>query len=492
MIVLLLADVATTIVHGSVLPETILPSTSFTGKNPSVRLKDICHFAGVRENQLVGYGLVVGLNGTGDTMASTPYTKESLTSMLERLGVNIRDGGVPSGKNIAAVMVTANLPAFARQGTRIDVTVSALGDAKDLRGGTLLVTPLLGADGEVYAVSQGSLAVSGYNVQGSAASQTKGVPTSGKIANGAIIEKEIGFQLAHLKTLSLTLNNPDFTTARRISDAINLRYKNAMAQAVDSSTVTLNVSPDHAKNLVGLMTEIEQINVEPDVSARVVIDDQNGVIAITSNVKISPIALTHGSFIVKIAETPQVYMPNQNQPQTVTNTTLTVGNTASSTTTGVSPSDQINALVKKQKAQVDLLKTQQAQQIATFNNLYPGATEENNPELKQLKQQHDAQLATLNYNQQQEMNRLVVSNQKDAQTAMNNPTVQTQNGAVVVDNTDINTKEEKGKFALLESGATLEEFVNALNALGATPRDMTAILQNIKAAGALQADIVVN
>jgi flagellar P-ring protein precursor FlgI len=493
LIVLLLADVATSLAYGAAPQETILSTTRFTGKNPSVRLKDICHFAGVRENQLVGYGLVVGLNGTGDTMASTPYTKESLTSMLERLGVNIRDGGVPSGKNIAAVMVTANLLAFARQGTRIDVTVSALGDAKDLRGGTLLVTPLLGADGEVYAVSQGSLAVSGYSVTGRGASQTKGVPTSGKIANGAIIEKEIGFQLTHLKTLSLTLNNPDFTTARRISDAINLHYKNAMAQAVDSSTVTLTVSPDHAKNLVGLMTEIEQINVEPDVSARVVIDDQNGVIAITSNVKISPIALTHGSFTVKIVETPQVYMPNQNQPQTVTNTNLTVGVPAATTTTaGVNPSDQINALVKKQEAQTALLKTQQGQQVDTFKALYPGATEDNNPELKQLTQQQAAQLATLNYNQQQEMNQLVITNQKDGSAATGNPGVQMQNGAVVVDSTDINTKEEKGKFAMLESGANLEEFVNALNALGATPRDMTAILQNIKAAGALQADIVVN
>src|SRR6188768_801645 len=184
------------------------------------RIKDLANIEGVRQNQLIGYGLVVGLNGTGDTLNNIPFTKQSLQAMLERMGVNIRGATIRTG-NVAAVMVTGNLPAFGTQGTRMDVTVSALGDAKNLQGGTLLVTPLLGADGNVYAVAQGSLAISGFAAEGTAASITRGVPTVGRIANGAIIEREIDFALNRLPNVRLALRNADFTTAKRIAAAVN-------------------------------------------------------------------------------------------------------------------------------------------------------------------------------------------------------------------------------------------------------------------------------
>src|SRR6201993_4016836 len=184
------------------------------------RIKDLASVEGIRQNQLIGYGLVVGLNGTGDTLNNTPFTKQSLQGMLERLGVNIRGQTIRTG-NVAAVMVTANMPPFATQGTRIDVTVSAMGDAKSLQGGTLLVTPLLGADGNVYAVAQGSLAIGGFQAEGEAARITRGVPTVGRVANGAIVEREIEFSLPTPGRLRLALRNPDFTTAKRIAVAIN-------------------------------------------------------------------------------------------------------------------------------------------------------------------------------------------------------------------------------------------------------------------------------
>src|ERR1700720_1635519 len=196
-----------------------LAATTITAAATS-RIKDLANIEGVRQNQLIGYGLVVGLNGTGDTLNNIPFTKQSLQAMLERMGVNIRGATIRTG-NVAAVMVTANLPAFGTQGTRMDVTVSALGDAKNLMGGTLLVTPLLGADGNVYAVAQGSVAIGGFQAEGQAASITRGVPTVGRIANGAIIEREIEFALNRLPNVRLALRNADFTTAKRIAAAID-------------------------------------------------------------------------------------------------------------------------------------------------------------------------------------------------------------------------------------------------------------------------------
>src|SRR5215813_13982777 len=204
------------------------------------RIKDLANVEGVRQNQLIGYGLVVGLNGTGDTINNSPFTKQSLTAMLERLGTNIRGQTLRTG-NVAAVMVTANLPAFATQGTRIDVTVSAMGDSKSLQGGTLLVTPLLGADGNVYAVGQGSLAIGGFSAEADAAKITRGVPTVGRISNGAIIEREIDFALNRLPNLRLALRNADFTTAKRIASAVNDFIGIPAAEPLDPSTVQLSI-----------------------------------------------------------------------------------------------------------------------------------------------------------------------------------------------------------------------------------------------------------
>lgn len=275
-----------------------------------VRIKDIVSFEGIRQNQLVGYGLVVGLNGTGDTVNNNPYTKESLTGMLERLGVNIRDAAAIGSTNIAAVMVTAMLPPFSRQGSIVDVSVSAIGSATDLRGGTLLVTPLLGADGNVYAVAQGPVAVGGFTAAGQAGTTiTKGVPTSGKISSGAIVEKEIGFELASMNTMNLTLRNPDFTTAKRIGDAINKCFA-GIARAVDPTTVSLSIPAPFKADLVGFLTKLEQLMVIPDQVAKVIIDDQDGVIVMGEHVRVSTVAVTHGTITIKVTETPQVSQPN--------------------------------------------------------------------------------------------------------------------------------------------------------------------------------------
>jgi flagellar P-ring protein FlgI len=272
------------------------------------RIKDLASVEGVRENQLVGYGLVVGLNGSGDTLNNSPFTRQSAQAMLERLGLNTRGANMRTA-NMAAVIVTANLPPFGTQGVRIDVTVSSLGDAKSLQGGTLLVTPLLGADGEVYAVAQGSVAIAGFSAQGEAASITRGVPTVGRIANGALIEREIDFQLNRQRGLRLALRNPDFTTARRIAAAINDFIGDSTAEPVDPSTVTVQLPKTYKGNMIQLLTEIEQLRVEPDQRARVVVDERSGIIVMGRDVRVSNVAVAQGNLTVTISEQPQVSQP---------------------------------------------------------------------------------------------------------------------------------------------------------------------------------------
>ena len=346
------------------------------------RIKDIADFEGVRQNMLIGYGLVIGLNGTGDTINNSPFTQQSLIGMLERLGVNTRDiAATLRTRNVAAVMVTATLPGFSRAGTRIDVSVGALGDATSLLGGTLLVTPMLGADGEVYAVSQGPIAVSGFSAGGAAASVTKGTPTAGRIANGAIVERELGFHLAALKSVNISLRNPDLTTARRIGQAINTFIGSPIARPLDPGTVMLSVPPARENDIVGLLTDIEQLLVEPDQLAKVVIDERSGTIVMGENVRISTVAIAQGNLTIRVTETPQVSQPNP------------------FSSTGVT---------------------------------------------------------------------------------------------TVVPRTDIEIDEgAQRRLAVLPASVTLQELVNGLNALGIGPRDMIAILQAIKAAGALQAEIEV-
>jgi flagellar P-ring protein precursor FlgI len=343
------------------------------------RIKDIADFEGVRENQLVGYGIVVGLNGTGDDLENAVFTRESLIGMLERLGVNARDEDLET-ENVAAVMVTATLPPFARQGTEIDVTISALGDATSLQGGTLLVTPMVGADGEVYAVAQGQVTIGGFAATGAAESVLRGVPTSGRIARGAIVEREVPFDMASLQTVSIALRNPDFTTARRIADAVNTQIGRDVAYPQDSGTVILNVFAGGG-DPAALLTEIETLPIEPDLPARVVIDENTGVIVMGDMVRISKVAVAQGNLTIRITETPQVSQPNP------------------------------------------------------FSNT--GVT-------------------------------------------------------VVVPRTNVEVEEDADRrLAVLDSGVTLEELVAGLNSLGVSPRDMISILQTIKTAGALQADLMV-
>lgn len=344
------------------------------------RIKDIVNFEGIRDNQLVGYGLVVGLNGTGDSLADGQFTKQSLKAMLNRLGVKPTDSGLDS-KNVAAVMITATLPPFARRGSPLDVTVSALGDAKSLLGGTLLVTPLLGADGEVYAVAQGNLAVGGFTASGNAQSITKGVPTSARIANGGIVEREIAFQISSMKSIKLNLRNPDFTTARRVAEAINAFLGTGASRPTDPSTVALDVPENYYGNVVNLLTDIEQLRIEPDQLAKVVIDEQSGTIVMGDAVRISKVAIAQGSLTITITEAEQVSQPGP------------------------------------------------------FAEA--GTTEK-------------------------------------------------------VDRTNITVNDGSDKrLAVVDGGVTLQELVNGLNSLGIGPRDMITILQAIKAAGALQADIEV-
>ena len=274
----------------------------------AARIKDIVDMEGVRENQLVGYGLVVGLNGTGDRLNNSPFTKQSLQSMLERLGVNTAGENVRTA-NVAAVMVTANLPPFGTQGSRIDVSVAALGDSDSLQGGTLLVTPLLGADGEVYAIAQGPVNINGFKAQGDAATIISGVPTTGRISSGAVIEREIDFHLGSQTSLRLALRNPDLTTARRIALSINDFIGVPTATPEDPATVRVTLPRGFNGNIVDLLTDIEQLMVETDQPAKIVIDENSGIIVMGKDVRVSSVAVAQSNLTVTIAENPTVVQP---------------------------------------------------------------------------------------------------------------------------------------------------------------------------------------
>jgi len=376
-----------TCVYAAILAATLLIGTEMTvsradgPSRPGVatsRIKDLANIEGVRQNQLIGYGLVVGLNGTGDSLQNIPFTRQSLQAMLERLGVNIRGQQLKTG-NVAAVMVTANLPSFGTQGTRLDVTVSALGDSKSLNGGTLLVTPLLGADGNVYAVAQGSVAIAGFSAEGDAAKITRGVPTVGRISNGGIIEREIDFALNRLNQVRLAMRNPDFTTSKRVAAAINDFIGINTAEPLDSATVVVNVPQQYHGSVVSLLTEIEQLQIEPDLPAKIVVDERSGIIVMGRDVRVSMVAVAQGNLTVSISEAQQVSQP------------------------------------------------------APFSR---GTTQR-------------------------------------------------------VNRTQVGVQEDGKKLAVVREGISLQQLVDGLNALGIGPRDMIAILQAIKAAGAIQADIEV-
>ena len=273
----------------------------------SVRIKDIADVEGVRDNQLVGYGLIVGLPGTGDRLRTAIFTRQSLIGMLERLGVNTRDNEARlDTRNIAAVMVTANLPAFAQPGSRIDVAVSSLGDASNLTGGTLLVTPLLGADGAVYAVAQGAVATGAIAARGAGASIARGVPTSARISSGAIVERAVPYSFSGRDNVRLSLRNPDFTTAQRIAAAINGR-SGGVARALDPRTVLLTLG---GRDPMTFITQIEQLRVQPDQVARVIIEEASGTIVMGEQVRVSTVAIAQGNLTIRITEAPQVSQPN--------------------------------------------------------------------------------------------------------------------------------------------------------------------------------------
>jgi len=291
------------------------------------RIKDIADFEGVRENQLIGYGLVVGLQGTGDSLRNAPFTRQSLEAMLERLGVSTRDLNLNT-RNVAAVMVTANLPPFAAQGARIDVTVSALGDAKSLSGGQLLVTPLVGADQQVYAVAQGAIAIGGFSAGGaSGSSVTRGVPTAGRISSGALIEREITFDLAGQRELRLALRNPDFTTARRVADAINGAVGGGSARATNPGAVVVQRPAAFEGDMVDLLTRIESLPIDPDLPAKIVIDETSGIVVMGDNVRVSTVAIAQGSLTISVSEQPSVSQPapfSQGQTAVVPQSEVTV------------------------------------------------------------------------------------------------------------------------------------------------------------------------
>jgi flagellar P-ring protein precursor FlgI len=271
------------------------------------RVKDIVDVENVRTNQLVGYGLVVGLPGTGDRVRNAPFTEESLQAMLERMGVNIRDAQMKPA-NVAAVSVTATMPPFARKGSTIDVQVSALGDATNLQGGTLLVSSLRALDGKIYAVAQGPVAVSGFKAQGAGASISRGVATSARIAGGAIIEEEVPFVLRSATSLKLALKNPDFTTARHIAGAINGRFAGS-ATVLDPGTVELAPGGAFRGDVVDLLGEVENLPVEVDQAARIVINEASGTVVMSADVRISPVAIAQGGLTISVSENPVASQP---------------------------------------------------------------------------------------------------------------------------------------------------------------------------------------
>ncbi len=487
-------------------------NSDFDDDDPVVRIKDIISIKGVRANHLVGWGLVVGLNGTGDSLSNSPQTKESLVSMFERLGVNIRDGTM-SSKNVAMVMVTATLPPFAREGSRIDITVSAVGDAKSLSGGTLLVTALKGADGQVYSVAQGQISVSGVAASGANAQQTKGVPTTGKIANGALVEKEVGFEMGDLKKIDILLSNPDISTAKRIAQSINTYSKskkwskNSIAVVSDMGTINIQIPKGLSK--INFFDEIGQLKIKPDQRARVIIDENNGVIAMTSKTKISPIALTHGSITIKVVEEPRVYMPNAplhnvnsyggsisingDQQQNFQQQTEIVAK-------------KIRAIKDTQTENLKLLQKKQELEMTDFNASNNAADPSYASNLALKKSTHEQEIVELNNKYEREISEL----QNQVVLSSVNPQIQNMMGmappsgsgvnatiapgaqTVITSDTKINVKEEKGKFSLLSSGVSIDKFVNALNQLGVSVKDMGSILTAIKNAGALHADIEFN
>ena len=343
-----------------------LAPTGPANAETQVRIKDIVAFEGVRGNDLVGYGLVVGLNGTGDGLRNSPYTEEALVTLLQQLGVNV-NGEQFRPKNVAAVLITADLPAFARAGSRIDVVVSAIGDAKSLLGGTLVMTPLKAADGSVYAVAQGPILAGGFTAGGDAAEVTQGVPTSGTMPGGARVEREIDFNFADMQSIRLALRDPDFTTAMRIEQVINGATSSGAAKMLDSGTVEVSMNAVGAASPAHLLARIENLSVAAAQKARVVIDQRSGTIVLGADVRLSSVAVSQGGLTVRVEETPQVAVPNpfsDGEPIIVPRTGLGVTDGSDRRLALVQESatladlvDGLNALGVGPRGMIDILKS---------------------------------------------------------------------------------------------------------------------------------------
>lgn len=272
------------------------------------RIKDIVNFENIRTNKLIGYGLVVGLNGTGDNLSSSQFTKQSMQTLLTHFGINAGNMEINS-KNVAAVMITAELPAFAMSGSTLDVSISSIGDSKSLQGGVLLATNLLALNGIEYAVAQGPVSIGGYKAEGKAADITTGIPTVGRISNGAMVERELQIDLAGKTTLKIGLKNPDFTTAKRITRTINAFMAMNIATTLNPNTIQLYRPENYQGTMVDLITEIEQLRVEVDQIAKVLIDEQTGVIVMGGNVRVSQVAIAQGNLTIAITESPSISQP---------------------------------------------------------------------------------------------------------------------------------------------------------------------------------------
>ncbi len=368
----------------------IVPSAGY-----SARIKDITSIKGIRQNQLLGYGLIIGLNGTGDK-GGTKFTIQGLVNMLEHMGVHV-DPDEVKVKNVAAVVVSAKLPPFARIGKKIDVTLSSIGDAKSLQGGTLLLTPLKGVDGKVYALAQGPVSIGGYSAGGAAGGGvTKNHPTVGKISGGANIEKEIPLSIMSQNEMTIMLNNPDFNTADRAAKAINLQIGENVAKPIDPGTLKFRIPEKFQNNVVNLIAQIGEIQVEPDSIAKVIVNEKTGTVVVGENVRIQKVAVAHGNLSINIKENKNVSQPQPFAPSGE----------------GVAP-----------------------QQMQDGTVVAPGGS------------------------------------------------------TVVTSESQVAVAEENSRLLLIPKGRTIGELVNALNAIGVTPRDLITILQAIKAAGALQGEL---
>ncbi|MCJ7539776.1 MAG: flagellar basal body P-ring protein FlgI [Desulfobacterales bacterium] len=361
----------------------------------SARIKDISSIKGIRQNQLLGYGLMIGLNGTGDK-GGTQFTIQGLVNMLEHMGVHV-DPDEVKVKNVDAVVVSAKIPPFARVGKKIDVTLSSIGDAKSLQGGTLLLTPLKGVDGKVYALAQGAVSIGGYSAGGDAGGGvTKNHPTVGRISGGASIEKEIPLSIMSKNEMTIILNDPDFNTADRAAKAINLRIGENVAKSIDSGTLTFRIPERFQDKVVNLIAQIGEIQVEPDSIAKVIVNEKTGTVVVGENVRIQKVAVAHGNLSINIKENKNVSQPLPFAPS---------GG-------GAAPQQMKNGTV-----------------------VAPGGS------------------------------------------------------TVVTSESQVAVAEENSRLLLIPKGRTIGELVNALNAIGVTPRDLITILQAIKAAGALQGEL---